>query len=195
MKLRATTKIRNEKIISFREARGWNQAKLAKACGISLRDLFKFEKLDFNMRNAEEKAIKIAVITEISVDDILPEDLVGKTINTDLKVTKDVEVQALLSAKSTNQNRLIEASPDEMLSLQEGREALQSVLETLTFRERKILELKYGLNGNQSYSDLEIAKIFKLSHSRIGQIIQKGIRKLQHPKRLKTLAKYTGEYP
>ena len=58
------------------------------------------------------------------------------------------------------------------------------LLETLTARERKVLELRFGLIDGQTRSQEEVGRAFKVNQSRIRQIEAKAIRKLRHPARL-----------
>ena len=64
---------------------------------------------------------------------------------------------------------------------------LHKVLETLTFREREIIRLRYGLSDGYIYTLEEIARIFKVTRERIRQIEMKAIKKLQHKSRSKIL--------
>ena len=64
---------------------------------------------------------------------------------------------------------------------------LDKVLETLTFREREIIRLRYGLSDGYIYTLEEIARIFKVTRERIRQIEMKAIKKLQHKSRSKIL--------
>ena len=57
--------------------------------------------------------------------------------------------------------------------------ALQILLPKLTYREREILKLRYGLSGGV-YTLAEVGRIFKITKERVRQIEYKGIRRLQH---------------
>ena len=67
------------------------------------------------------------------------------------------------------------------------REQIDTVLETLTPREREILELRYGLADGQERTLEEVGKIFNVTRERIRQIQEKALRKLRHPARSKKL--------
>jgi RNA polymerase primary sigma factor len=59
------------------------------------------------------------------------------------------------------------------------RQQLAKVLKTLTYREREIIKLRYGLGDGYSYTLEEVGHIFKVTRERIRQIEKKAIRKLQ----------------
>jgi RNA polymerase primary sigma factor len=63
------------------------------------------------------------------------------------------------------------------------REKIDTLLRTLTFREREIVRLRYGLGDGYTYTLEEVGRIFKVTRERVRQIEAKAIRKLQHPVR------------
>ena len=67
------------------------------------------------------------------------------------------------------------------------REQLDEVLETLTLREKKVLELRFGLEDGRSRTLEEVGQHFGVTHERIRQIEAKALRKLRHPSRSKRL--------
>jgi RNA polymerase primary sigma factor len=62
------------------------------------------------------------------------------------------------------------------------------VLKTLSYREREIIKLRYGLGDGYSYTLEEVGHIFKVTRERIRQIEAKAVRKLQQPSRAQELA-------
>jgi RNA polymerase primary sigma factor len=67
------------------------------------------------------------------------------------------------------------------------REKLESLLKTLTYREREIIRLRYGLGDGYTYTLEEVGRIFKVTRERVRQIEAKAVRKLQHPVRSRQL--------
>jgi RNA polymerase primary sigma factor len=67
------------------------------------------------------------------------------------------------------------------------KEKLDLVLASLTERERKILQMRFGLNDGDGHTLEEIGKIYNVTRERIRQIEAKGLRKLRHPTRLRHL--------
>jgi RNA polymerase primary sigma factor len=61
------------------------------------------------------------------------------------------------------------------------REKIEQLLKTLTWREREIVRLRYGLQDGYTYTLEEVGRIFKVTRERVRQIEAKAVRKLQHP--------------
>lgn len=67
------------------------------------------------------------------------------------------------------------------------KEKIEHVLKTLTYREREIIKLRYGLGDGYTYTLEEVGRIFKVTRERVRQIEAKAVRKLQHPVRSRKL--------
>jgi RNA polymerase primary sigma factor len=67
------------------------------------------------------------------------------------------------------------------------RSRIARVLKTLSYREREIIKLRYGLGDGYSYTLEEVGHIFKVTRERIRQIEAKAVRKLQQPSRSQEL--------
>ena len=67
------------------------------------------------------------------------------------------------------------------------RSRIDLVLKTLSYREREIIKLRYGLGDGYSYTLEEVGHIFKVTRERIRQIEAKAVRKLQQPSRSQEL--------
>ncbi|MCS7237577.1 MAG: sigma-70 family RNA polymerase sigma factor [Thermoguttaceae bacterium] len=67
------------------------------------------------------------------------------------------------------------------------KKRINEVLAGLTYREREILRLRYGLADGYSYTLEEVGKIFSVTRERVRQIEAKAVRKLQHPMRARKL--------
>ncbi len=76
----------------------------------------------------------------------------------------------------------VSAATHEML-----KEKIEAVLQTLSFREREIIKLRYGIGTGYTYTLEEVGRIFKVTRERVRQIEAKAIRKLQHPIRSRKL--------
>lgn len=63
------------------------------------------------------------------------------------------------------------------------REKIDTLLKTLTYREREIVRLRYGLTDGYSYTLEEVGRIFKVTRERVRQIEAKAVAKLQNPMR------------
>jgi RNA polymerase primary sigma factor len=76
----------------------------------------------------------------------------------------------------------VDSATQEML-----KDKIDHVLKTLTYREREIIKLRYGLGDGYTYTLEEVGRIFKVTRERVRQIEAKAVRKLQHPVRAKQL--------
>jgi RNA polymerase primary sigma factor len=67
------------------------------------------------------------------------------------------------------------------------KQRIEQVLRTLTYREREIIKLRYGIGDGYTYTLEEVGRIFKVTRERVRQVEAKAIRKLQHPVRARKL--------
>ena len=81
-------------------------------------------------------------------------------------------------------------APAEAASFYLLREQLDDVLDTLTPREKKVLQLRFGLNDGRARTLEEVGNYFGVTRERIRQIEAKALRKLRHPSRSKKLKDY-----
>jgi RNA polymerase primary sigma factor len=79
----------------------------------------------------------------------------------------------------------LQAAGHEML-----KERIDEVLSTLTFREREIVKLRYGIGDGYTYTLEEVGRIFRVTRERVRQIEAKAVRKLRHPVRARQLASF-----
>ncbi|MBW3539446.1 MAG: sigma-70 family RNA polymerase sigma factor [Planctomycetes bacterium] len=73
-----------------------------------------------------------------------------------------------------------ESTPADSAMHQMLRDKIEHVLKSLTYREREIIRLRYGLGDGYSYTLEETGRIFKVTRERIRQIESKALKKLQH---------------
>ena len=107
----------------------------------------------------------------------------GKTYQSgDLKPTW-VEVQNLLNVVFENKYQGNKSSDE----FNYWKEQLGEVLNTLTYRERRVLSLRFGLEDGRARTLEEVGREFNVTRERIRQIEAKALRKLRHPSRSKKL--------
>ncbi len=80
-----------------------------------------------------------------------------------------------------------QAAPSDSAAQEMLRTRIESVLRTLTYREREIIKLRYGIGDGYTYTLEEVGRIFKVTRERVRQVEAKAIRKLQHPVRARKL--------
>ena len=83
-------------------------------------------------------------------------------------------------------------SPSDSATSEMLRSRIADVLRTLTYREREILKLRYGIGDGYTYTLEEVGRIFKVTRERVRQVESKAIRKLQHPVRRQRLSNFLG---
>ena len=79
------------------------------------------------------------------------------------------------------------ARPDDTATQEMLSQRIEQVLKTLTYREREIIKLRYGIGDGYTYTLEEVGRIFKVTRERVRQVEAKAIRKLQHPVRSRKL--------
>ena len=77
--------------------------------------------------------------------------------------------------------------PDDTATQEMLSSRIEQVLKTLTYREREIIKLRYGIGDGYTYTLEEVGRIFKVTRERVRQVEAKAIRKLQHPVRSRKL--------
>ena len=79
----------------------------------------------------------------------------------------------------------LQAAGHEML-----KDRIDDVLSSLTFREREIIKLRYGIGDGYTYTLEEVGRIFRVTRERVRQIEAKAVRKLRHPVRARQLVSF-----
>ncbi|RKY08797.1 MAG: RNA polymerase sigma factor RpoD [Planctomycetota bacterium] len=83
----------------------------------------------------------------------------------------------------------VQSATQEML-----KDRIDEVLTTLTYREREIIKLRYGIGDGYTYTLEEVGRIFKVTRERVRQVEAKAIRKLQHPVRSRKLEGFMDDH-
>ncbi len=83
-------------------------------------------------------------------------------------------------------------APADAASYQLLREQIGDVLDTLSIRERRVLQLRFGLEDGRSRTLEEVGREFSVTRERIRQIEAKALRKLRHPTRSRKLKDFLG---
>ena len=134
----------------------------------------------------------------------LSEDIVNIMLKNNVitnEVAKDFpKLIQMVYCKETldeNEEELIDENsvPETIIINEELKEKITEVLYTLAPREKVVLELRYGLNGDEPKTLEEVGKEFGVNRERIRQIEAKALRKLRHPKRSREIRPYENLYP
>jgi RNA polymerase primary sigma factor len=140
--------------------------------------------------------------------------IMGEPTLEDLAQQMEISVQQVISLLSTNQETVSLDMPrnggDEEVSLSDMLEDdpcyspervvirqtlhdhIHDLLDGLTLRERRVLQLRYGLNGGSEHSLTETGKKLGLSHEAVRQVEFRALRKLDHPCRSRMLQDFLG---
>jgi transcriptional regulator with XRE-family HTH domain len=184
MKVRATLSLRNDAVISAREKLGMTQVQLAEAIGGSQREVSAIECLRFN--HVSEQAIaRLAMFLCVEPEAIVPDDLRKKVIPNRYSIVREVDAQALIGIGP----RILIENKTAPMEVAEMRAAIGAALDSLTFREREIVKLRYGLDDGHEFTLAEVGRIFRTSPDQVRTIENRAIRKLQRPERARVLAR------
>jgi RNA polymerase primary sigma factor len=120
---------------------------------------------------------EVAAATEMSMDEIRRTMLMGSnpiSLEHPLGETEDGCFGELVA--DTSVERPERSASNDLLKKEIG-----NLLKVLTYREREIIKLRYGLENGYSYTLEEVGRIFQVSRERVRQIEQKAVEKLQQP--------------
>jgi RNA polymerase primary sigma factor len=123
----------------------------------------------------EMSASKVREIMKVALEPVSLESPVGE--EDDSHLSDFIEDQRALA-------------PSEVASLQLLREQVEDALDSLSGRERRVLQLRFGLDDGRQRTLEEVGREFGVTRERIRQIEAKALRKLRHPSRSKKLRDY-----
>jgi RNA polymerase primary sigma factor len=122
---------------------------------------------------------EIAEATELSTEDVVKVMRVARQpVSLDKPVGSSEENYFGEFLEDTSSTSPSEPTAQDML-----RERIEGVLRTLSYREREIIKLRYGIGDGYTYTLEEVGRIFKVTRERVRQVEAKALRKLQHPVR------------
>ena len=130
-------------------------------------------------RGYEPTTEEVAVSSGMSLDDVKRVLEMGKhPVSLDRPVGESEDSSFGELIEDHGSETPVKAASNKIL-----RDKIGSLLKTLTYREREIIRLRYGLGDGYSYTLEEVGRIFKVTRERVRQIEAKAVRKLQHPVR------------
>lgn len=126
---------------------------------------------------------ELAISTELSIDEVRRVLNMGRQpVSLDRPVGESEDSCFGEFIEDSGSLKPDRAATNEML-----RDRIEALLKTLTYREREIIRLRYGLGDGYTYTLEEVGRIFKVTRERVRQIEAKAVKKLQHPVRSKQL--------
>ena len=181
MKIRAKLSLRNETMLAAREALGFNQPKMAEACGVPVSVYMAIEKMDLGRVRpglaSWDHAWAIASFCQAEFELIAPPELRGEKLKADTFRVLDVAPGNLLGMSSSTQRLALPA-----IDRESDRLDLVEALATLPYRERVVLTHRYGIDGGPERSLEEIGATLRISRERVRQLERRAILKLREPR-------------
>lgn len=192
---RVESRIRNNRLITYREQLGMSPRQMAKAIGVSYGELLQFEALTKDPLRCNgqwrDGARKIAAFHGVSPDFFWPE-----TVRAIKKTRATVELSSEEASRLALPATPISAlgpAPDEALETKALRREVTAVLATLRPREEKVAAMYFGLHGYEPHTLEEIGEHFGVHRERPRQILAKILRKLRHPSRRERLESFDAD--
>lgn len=102
-----------------------------------------------------------------------------------LEQTQEVPLARLTG--QVMQTLTVDGDAEQLAEQDELRGKIRDVLKTLSYREREIIKLRFGLEGGVPFTLAETGKVFGVQKERIRQIEAKALRKMQQPSRSESL--------
>lgn len=177
MRIRATLRLRNEHMLAARKTLSLSQSRAAAFCFMPLKNYRDLELFQYDHPKVAVFARNVADLLGIPVEQVLPSELAGTSIESTVTRFTDME-PGQLSALSCQAQKALPA-PDAEMDAEEIKIAISRVLDTLTFREREIVKLRYGIGGGYTYTLEEVGKRFKVTQERVRQIEMRAIRRIK----------------
>jgi len=162
----------------------------------------------------EDLALEVGYLSAVDVQTIMRAHAEGRPISEELKLKLETATQkvnrALRSAEETislegpvgdddssSLGDFIEdedaLSPMDAAAREMLREQITHALESLSDRERDVLELRFGLKDGREHTLEEVSRFFDVTRERVRQIEAKALRKLRHPSKSRELRDYLGD--
>ena len=154
----------------------------------------------FQIQKAQKNLMHSSCSADVSIEEIAQEaGLEPELVNELLSISRDTvsfdsPVTAGGEATTSKLGDFIEDEgfgPEELAMQKCLKEDINTVLSTLSDKEREIITLRFGLNNNAPMSLKEIGEIFSLTKERIRQIEKRALERLKQPSRARILEAYT----
>jgi RNA polymerase sigma factor (sigma-70 family) len=171
--------------------------------GLTIRELVQLTSINSNTLSkiinlhilpTEDQMIAIAVALKEPIDYLFPETLLEsirrKTFSNRTTVIDEEKVKQLTGPPLLLLTGGGIEEVEEKVDRENLAEALTKSMSSLKHRERRILELRFGLEDGISCTQEEVGQQFNITKSRVGQIEAKALRKLRHPARLRGLKSF-----
>jgi len=168
-----------------RERIGLRQKDLAAKVGLGLQMIGKLETFRWYPKKDEEVLDRISKVLGVSREVLFPAWLEEFRLTEVPKATEDqaIGLGEAISLGLIAPSQLMLPGPEEEAERFALEEEVGKLLPTLTYREARVLELRFGLGGRRARTLEEVAREFGVTRERIRQCEAKALRKMRHPTR------------
>lgn len=188
-------RLRNNHLVSFREALGWSAPRMAKEIGVEYDTYIAYESLRRSPLSKlkhtiwKDSALKIAQFMRMSPEAIWPEAVQKVKLR---QIQLKIDAPRALALAELGPKQL--PAPDAAAEEAEMKTCVHGALDTLNPRHRKILERKFGLNGEDPVTLSQLAEEEDVDYATIAQAEQRALRNLRWGKdRAKLLREFITE--
>lgn len=184
-----TIKVRNNLLIQRREELGLSSVRFAEAVGIRYEMYCSLESMRLDpigARGWRPAVLKIAEYHGVGPDELFPPSICAVKNPT---VVRQISSEQIHTFLSEYQQRAA-LPPDVEVEIQDERACLDRALKKLSLRERKIIALLHGLNGEMCQTAEEVAVRFGVTSARIRQLEIRALRKIRYFPRFKELQEF-----
>ncbi len=177
MLVRFDMRAKHALLVRWRERHGLNQAAAGLAAGVSQGrwstvECLRFQDVSYRVLEA------IAQLLDVAVTEICPEEVFRSNLNVRWSLEREISAGHLLEAGQQARS-MLPAPVDVMIRREEVEHLLEVMKKTLTYREREIIKLRYGIGGDgYTYMLEEVGRIFKVTDERVRQIEARALQKL-----------------
>lgn len=178
MKVRGILSLKNEVVRAWRLERGLSQFEAADLAGIPRQQWSPLECMRFDLLSPLNIEL-VARLMKVPVEVIAPEALAGKRVQNRVEMVAEISDARLASGQTHGSLTHALPAPDEAAMLEEAKVRLREAMGDLTYREREVLNCRFGLDGEPPLTLEECGKIFRVSRDRVRQIECKAVRRLQ----------------
>ena len=186
---RIEIKVKNNRLLTKIEGAGYSSvAKFADTIGMNRTVIYRIVSMKSAALDEEgyyrPEALRIAKFLNCTPQDIYPPAQMRGTMKENkAQITANAnEVDSLTSSLRT-----LAFSPERKMILDEAKQALKAAMMTLTPKEQRILDFRYGLTYGEEKTLDEVGAMFGVSRERIRQQEMKALRKMRHPSKSKEL--------
>lgn len=175
----------------WRDAHGWTQTRLASVLGLAPSTVSHIETLRFYPPEAIRT--RLAALTELPADRLFPSWLEEWITGEPIAV---VDLHEVSMDDLPLRDRMVAPFDLDAVEADDERRVLRAdvatALATVPAHERRVLGLRFGLEGNEPHTLSEIGKDLGVSQERVRQIEAKALRRLRHPGPLHRYAAASG---